>query len=101
MSPGPVLLCKFMCSSKHDKLVEEVELTHANPTYAHIKACVRYFYQIFIYSPNDSPSKTMKNAFYFIVKALFILEIFKFLYFRPLLFFSLSGYEISSEKFLY
>ena len=30
------------------------------------KACVRYFHQIFIFSPNDSPSKTMKNAFYFI-----------------------------------
>ena len=33
---------------------------------------------IFIFSPN-SPSKTMKNAFYFIEKALFVPEIFKFL----------------------
>ena len=31
-----------------------------------VKACVHYFYQIFIYSSNDSPSKTMKNVFYFI-----------------------------------
>ena len=31
-----------------------------------VKACVHYFYQIFIFSPNDSFSKTMKNAFYFI-----------------------------------
>ena len=31
-----------------------------------LKTCVRYFHQIFIFSPNDSPSKTMKNAFYFI-----------------------------------
>ena len=30
------------------------------------KACVRYYHQIFIFPPNDSPSKTMKNAFYFI-----------------------------------
>ena len=30
------------------------------------KACVRDFYQIFIFLPNDNPSKTMKNAFYFI-----------------------------------
>ena len=29
-----------------------------------LKACVSYFYQIFIFSPNDSLSKTMKNAFY-------------------------------------
>ena len=28
---------------------------------------------------NDSPSKMMENAFYFILKALFILKIFKFL----------------------
>ena len=31
-----------------------------------IKICAHYFYQILIFSPNDSPSKTMKNAFYFI-----------------------------------
>ena len=31
-----------------------------------VKACVRYFQQIFIASPNDSPSKTIRNAFYFI-----------------------------------
>ena len=29
---------------------------------------------------NDSPSKIMKNAFYFILKALFVLKIFKFLF---------------------
>ena len=28
---------------------------------------------------NDTPSKKMKNAFHFILKALFILKIFKFL----------------------
>ena len=27
-----------------------------------VKACVRYFYQVFIFSPNDSPLKTMKNV---------------------------------------
>ena len=31
-----------------------------------LKACVHYFHQIFIFSPNDSSLKTMKNAFYFI-----------------------------------
>ena len=29
--------------------------------------------------PNESPLKMMKNAFYFTVKALFVLKIFKFL----------------------
>ena len=37
------------------------------------------FYQIFIFSSSDRPSKTMKNVFYFILKALFVLKIFKFL----------------------
>ena len=32
----------------------------------HFKACVSYFLQILIFSSNDSPSKIMKNAFYFI-----------------------------------
>ena len=51
------------------------------------KACVRYFLLNFYFSPNDNPSKTMKNVFYFIKKALFVLNILKFLYFRLLLFF--------------
>ena len=37
------------------------------------------FYQIFIFSSNGNLLKTMKNVFYFIEKALFVLEIFKFL----------------------
>ena len=42
-----------------------------------LKACVHSFYQIFIFSPSDSPSETIKNDFYFIEKA--------FLKFFPLL----------------
>ena len=61
------------------------------------KACVRYFYQIFIFSANDSPPKTMKNAFYFIDKALFILEIFEFLYFHLPHFFSLSAIALEDD----
>ena len=30
------------------------------------KACVHYFLSTFYFSPNDSPSKIMKNVFYFI-----------------------------------
>ena len=39
--------------------------------------------KIFIFAPNDSPSKTMEATFYFIYKALFVLEIFNFLHFCP------------------
>ena len=31
-----------------------------------LKACVHYFLSKFYFSPNDSPSQTMKNSFYFI-----------------------------------
>ena len=37
LSPGPVFLRKFVRPSKHDDLVEEVELTHVNPTYAYVR----------------------------------------------------------------
>ena len=67
-----------------------------------LKACVRYFLSKFYFSPSDSPSKTMKNAFGFIEKALFVFEIFKFLYIRLPLFFSFSviALEVDSRKIL-
>ena len=43
------------------------------------KACVRYFLSNFCFPLNDNPSKTMKSVFYFMKKALFVLEIFKLL----------------------
>ena len=63
-----------------------------------LKACLRYFYQIFIFSPNDSPPKTMKNAFYFTGKALFVLKIFKFFKFGPSLFFYLSVIALEDDR---
>ena len=36
------------------------------PFLINFRACVRYFLSNFYFSPNDSPSKTTKNAFYFI-----------------------------------
>ena len=61
------------------------------------KACVHYFLSNDYFSPYDSPSKTMKNVFYFIEKALFVLEIFKFLYFRLPPFFSLSAIALEVD----
>ena len=49
-------------------------------TFVLLKLVTTIFYQILIFSPNDSPSKTIKNVFYFIEKALFVLEISKFLF---------------------
>ena len=63
-----------------------------------LKSCVRYFLSKFYFSPNDSPSKTMKNVFYFIEKALFIVEIFKSLYIHLLLFFSPSAIALEDDS---
>ena len=61
------------------------------------KACVRYFHQIFIFSPNDILQKLWKNAFYFIQNALFVLEIFKFFCFWPSLFFYLLAIALEDD----
>ena len=44
-----------------------------------LKLVCTVFYQMFIFSSNDSPSKTIKNVFYFMEEAVFVLKIFKFL----------------------
>ena len=56
------------------------------------KVCVCYFLSNVYVSTNDICSKTIKNVFYFIKEALFVLKIFKFLYFHLPLFFSLSAF---------
>ena len=43
----------------------------------HLKLVSAIFYQISIFQSNDRSSKSMKNVFYFIEKALSVLEIFK------------------------
>ena len=37
MHPGPVLVRNFTRGSKHDDLVQQAELTHANPAYAKVR----------------------------------------------------------------
>jgi hypothetical protein len=37
LQPGPVLIKRQVRSSKHDPLVDEVELLQANPHYAHVR----------------------------------------------------------------
>ena len=44
-----------------------------------IKLVSAIFYQFFIFSPNHSSSKTIKNVVFFIEKSLFVLDIFRFL----------------------
>ena len=52
--------------------------TSKKAVYKELKLVSAICYEIFIFSPNNSPLKTTKNVFYFMKKALFILEIFKF-----------------------
>ena len=66
-----------------------------------LKLASAIFYQIFIFHQMIE-KKTMKNVFYFIQKALFVLEIFKFLCFCLPLSFSLSAIalEVDPRKIL-
>ena len=59
--------CSWFQSLAFDNKLESLKLVSAT------------FNKISIFSSNDRPSKTMKNVFYFISKAVFVLEIFKFL----------------------
>ena len=59
------------------------------------QAYVCYFFQIFIFSSNDSPSKIIKNIFYFMGKALFVLKIFKYFVIFSLLF---HNFQIQKHK---
>ena len=45
-----------------------------------VKAGLSLSKKLFFICVNDSSSKMIKNAFYFIVKALFVLKIFRFLF---------------------
>ena len=60
-----------------EKLSKAAELELYRDSLFYIVSAI--FCQIFIFLPNDSPLKTMKNVFYFILKAFFVLEMFKFL----------------------
>ena len=75
-----VVVRHTFASPKSWKMVSQVNLKN-DLSYENdfLKPMYAILYQILIFSPNDSPSKTMKNVFYFIQKALFILKIFKFL----------------------
>ena len=48
-----------------DDLSFHLDFLGSKVTLKALKACVLYFLSNFYFSPNDSPSKTTKNAFYF------------------------------------
>ena len=59
----------FVCfNESHLKMIKNAFYFMSKAFFVHeiIKACVRYFKTNFYLSLNDSPSKTMKDVFYFI-----------------------------------
>ena len=75
----------FFCSLVRTNSLDNVYLCFTTIrlkcVFRKLKLVSAVFYQIFIFSPNDSLSKTIKNVFYLIWKAFFVLRTFKFLYF--------------------
>ena len=57
-----------MYGKQNDKIIESRQkmTTKVFPYSFGLKACDRYFLSNLYFSLNDSPSKTMKNVFYFI-----------------------------------
>ena len=95
---------KYRRDCRKQYTVNYLQKTSICMIYYIFSACVRYFLSNFYFSPNDNPSKTMKNVFYFIKKALFVLNIFskKFCIFVFSSFFSLSAIalEVDPRKIL-
>ena len=64
----------FLAANNIETLASKVQekLKANTPTEGNyfLKACVRYFLSNFYFSPNDSPSKTIKDVFYCIQKTL-------------------------------
>ena len=72
------LWCKIFCNTLH-QLLTKVNLTvHFFPTEKVFTVGLSPSKKV-LFCVSDSPSKMMKNDFYFILKALFVLKIFKFL----------------------
>ena len=69
---GPQTRCpKKLFSSVYFKQYTEWYVICKYAESSRVKACVRYFYQIFIFSPNGSPLKPIKNVFLFHLKSSF------------------------------
>ena len=63
-----------------------------------LKLVSAIFYEIFIFSPNDSPSKTMKNVFFFNLKSFFrSQDIQVFVIFSP----PFHTFQIQKDKWKY
>ena len=73
----------WQSSDYFNELGKEDKIRHKEKITLNLVSVI--FIKFLFFSPNDSPSKSMKNAFYFIEKALFVLKIFNFLYFFPFL----------------
>ena len=85
-SLGVICYGRWVLSVCHKNYFKDWCLMNSQPTflfltYVNLKFVSTIFYQFFIFSPNDSPLKTMKNVCYFIWKALSVLKRFDFLWF--------------------
>ena len=60
------IFCTVFNETHIPHMITDISTENDIGEHVEFKACVRYFCQIFIFSSNDSPSKTIKNIFYFI-----------------------------------
>ena len=59
-------LPKLSNEQTYEHVISYEGMMSEDEVFKSLKLVSAFFYEIFIFSPNDSPSKTMKNVFYFI-----------------------------------
>ena len=62
-TPAQMFSCEYCTNFKNTYSAEQLRRA---ASIVINKVCVRYFWSNFYFQPNDSPSKTIKNVFYFI-----------------------------------
>ena len=90
-NPESVTILKLFFFFTHGQIFVKVFVCYFFAVLILFKACVLYFYQIFIFNQMIALPKLWKMFFISSNKAFFVVEIFKFLYLHLPLFFSLSA----------
>ena len=63
LSPSTIFIFSFEIILFHNNSLTTFQNILLSQKFFSFKACVRYFLSNFYFSPNDGPSKTMKNIF--------------------------------------
>ena len=93
----PVNFVKFAIISFYSKLLDDCFYVDIRQIQNILKLVSAILYQFFIFSPNFFTLQKLWKMLFISSKKLFVLEIFKFLYFSPSFFFYLSVIALEDD----